>query len=99
MDYRFEDTAYPLSSTVGGDLVIFEHVAPVGGKVAEVALVSGLLRVLPPLVLLQVGLEARLVRAEAAGKGLGQRRRVFLPEGTFIYDVCRAQKQTNKKAK
>ena len=91
MDYKLDVTTYPLSSAVGGDLVIFEHVAPVGGKVAEVALVSGLLRVLPPLVLLQVGLEARLVRAEAAGKGLGQRRGVFLPEGTFIYDVRSGQ--------
>ena len=77
--------------------MIFEHVAPVGGKVAEVALVPGLLRVLPPLVLLQVGLEARLVRAEAAGKGLGQRRRVFLPEGTFTYGVCRAKSRQIRK--
>ena len=84
-------TAYPLSSAMGGDLVVLEHVAPVGGKVAEVALVSGLLRVLSPLVLLQVGLEPRLVWAKAAGQGLGQRRRVFLPEGTFIYDVRSGQ--------
>ena len=69
MDYRFEVTAYPLLSAMGGDLVIFKHVAPVGWKVAEVASVAGPLRMLPPLVLLQVGLEARLVRAEAAGQG------------------------------
>ena len=30
MDYRFEVTAYPLLSAMGGDLVIFKHVAPVG---------------------------------------------------------------------
>ena len=65
---------------MSGDLVRLQHVAPVGGPVAEIAAVTGLLRMHPPHVLLQVRREGGRVGAELAGLVLGRLRRVGLLE-------------------
>ena len=62
-------TAHPFSRAMSGDLVRLQHVAPVGGPVAEIAAVAGLLRMHPPHVLLQVRREGGRV---ALGQGVHQ---------------------------
>ena len=65
---------------MSGDLVRFQHVAPVGGPITKVAAVAGLFRVHPPHMFFQVRLEGSHVGAELAGLVLGRLRRVRLLE-------------------